>query len=244
MDINKMTSTDYMNLYYFTKSNNRRITNYKTWKPQLQDIERYNATEKKFKEVWKTNKSKIHKYIALREETKNKNKENDFEGCMEIGHKWELQIEEEFKKYGVDIGMYYDERQFKGENEFGIEIKHDSKIYEYDKKYGTIFIEYLAINKNETDFIDGALLKKDNSIYWLIGNEKDGYFIFYKKTLLDLYKKIVSNKQFVDRCYLKEKRTSKGLVTAKGIVIRCDKARELMIADDIQEFLLKIGEIE
>ena len=234
LEINSMTSTDYMNLYYFCKANNEYIKDYKTWKPNISDIEKYNKTEKKFKEVWNKDKSIIHKSIALRDEKKEIKEDNDFEYSMEIGHKWELEIEKEFKKYDVDLGMYYDERQFKGENEFGIEIKHDGQI----GKYGNIYIEYLALNRDETEFIPGGILKEDNSKYWLIGNEVDGYFIFYKYDLLDLYKKMVINKETVDRCYLRERRTS------KGIAIRKDKAREMMIADNIGEFLVKIGRIK
>lgn len=229
-----MTSKDYMNLYYFCKANNKKIIDFKTWKPQLKDIENYNKVEKRFDEVWKKDKSLIHKNIALREATEEIKQDNNFQGCMEIGHKWEIQIEQEFKKYGVDIGMYYDNRQFKGENEFGIEIKHDGKI----GKYGNIYIEYLALNRNETEFIPGGIAKKDNSKYWLIGNEINGYYIFYKDTLYDIYQKMVINNEKVDRCYLKERRTS------KAIAIRIDKARELMISDNIGEFLVKIGRIE
>lgn len=246
MNSNTMNYEDYLNLYLFVKNANKEI--YKDYKdnfhPTLKDIEEYNSKVEQFKKAWEKDKSLVHKPILISELPKEVDKDNNFVGCQEIGHKWELEIEKEFKKYGVDLGMYYDNRQFTGENEFGIEIKHDSKIQAY-LKYNkqNIFVEYNAINKEGTKFIDGGITKEDNAKYWLIGNEDFGYFIFYKKTLYDIYKKVVLEHQHIEGCEIKETRRGDKILS-HGIAISVEKARELMIADNVYEFLVKIGILE
>ena len=236
MNSNDMSYADYLNLYFFVKNKNREIyLDYRdNFHPTMQDIEDYNAKLEQFKKAWEKDKSLVHKPIMLSDVPDEIEEDNNFIGCQEIGHKWELEIEKEFKKCGIDIGMYYDERQFKGENEFGIEIKHDSKIQET----GNVYIEYDALNKDGTDYIEGGITKEDNSIYWLIGNEDFGYFIFYKKDLYKIYRQVVLEHQKVDGCVLRERRTS------HGIAISIKKAREIMIADSVLEFLVKTGKVE
>ena len=243
MNSNTMNYEDYLNLYYFVKHKTKEIfKDYnKNFHPTLQDIEEYNKKVEQFKKAWEKDKSLVHKAILISEPPKEVDEDNNFVGCQEIGHKWELYIEKEFKKCGVELGMYYDNRQYKGENEFGIEIKHDSKIQAYKKK--NIFIEYDAINKEGTEFINGGITKEDNATYWLIGNEDFGYFIFYKKDLYKIYRQVVLEHQKIEGCEIKA--TKKGdKILSHGIAISVEKARELMIADNIKEFLIKIGKIE
>lgn len=236
MNSNDMNYEDYLNLYFFVKNKNKEIyTDYRdNFHPTLKDIEEYNKKLEQFKKAWNKDKSLVHKPILITEQKVEQEEDNNFVGCQEIGHKWELEIEKEFKKYGIDLGMYYDKRQFKGENEFGIEIKHDDKIQETKN----IYIEYDALSKDGTKFIEGGITKEDNSIYWLIGNETFGYFIFYKRVLYDIYRKTVLEHQKIDGCVLKGRRTS------HAVAISIKKAREIMIADSIYEFLVKTGKIE
>ena len=234
MDINKMTAEDYLNLYCFTKVCNKPIfKDYKeNFHPTINDIRNYNAKVYEMEKVWAKNKPLIHKYIPFRENSKEVKEDNDFQFCANIGHEFELWVEKECKKYGVDLGMYYDKRQFNGENELGLEIKHDSKL----KETGNVYIEYLALNKNETEFINGGILKNDNSKYWLIGTEEE-YYIFYKLELLAIYSRLINGEK-VAGCRYAERRTS------KGIIISREKCKEIMIADNIGEFLTKVGLIK
>lgn len=240
MDINDMSAEDYLNLYCFIKLKNKQIyTDYQeNFKPTREDVEEYNKKVEQFKKVWNEDKGKIHKPISFNKQEE-VDEENNFEGCMEIGHKWELYIEREFAECGINLGMYYDERQFIGENEFGIEIKHDDKIQVYDR----VYIEYDAINKDGSKFIDGGITKEDNSIYWLQGNESYGYFIFYKKDLYEIYKKVKLEGQDIKGCSLRCRKTSEGKITSHGVAIDVWKVKEIMIADNILEFLSKIGKI-
>lgn len=235
MDINNMNAQDYLNLYYFTKYPNSSIfEDYtKNFKPTLQDIKNYNKKVEQFEKTWKKDKSLVHKFISLREQKDDVKEDNDFGFCADIGHKFELWVEKECKKYGVDLKMYYDDKQFEGENALGLEIKHDSKLAET----GNVYIEYLALNKDETDFIIGGILKEDNSKYWLIGTEKE-YYIFYKSDLLRIYNRLANEKEKSKYCKFAERRTSKGIVIAR------EYCKKIMIADNIGEFLVKVGIIK
>ena len=170
-----MNAEDFLNLYYFKKSDSGPIfQDYKNnFNPTAQDIERYNKRLSQIQLTWDRDKSLVHKPIALREMPKEMKEDNNFKYCMEIGHKFELWVERVCAEYGVDLGMYYDDRQFQGENKLGLEIKHDSKLAET----GNVYIEYMALSKDESKFINGSLLKDDNSKYWLIGTEEE-YYIF------------------------------------------------------------------
>ena len=236
MDINNMSAEDYLNLYCFTKVCDKPIFNdYKeNFHPTMRDIRNYNAKVYEMNKVWKSNKPLIHKHIPLREPNQAVKEDNDFQYCAEIGHKFELWVEAECKKYGVDLGMYYDERQFQGENSLGLEIKHDGKLCET----GNVYIEYSALNKDETKFINGGILKEDNSKYWLIGTE-DEYYIFYKDDLLRLYKKVMDGSYKNDWGYRKAERR-----TSRGIIISRAKCKNIMIANNIGEFLTKCGFID
>lgn len=236
MDINNMSAEDYLNLYYFTRHDNGKIfQDYKdNFKPTLDDVNAYNRKVNQFNIAWNKDKTLIHKFIALRENNGEIKEDNDFDYCMQIGHAFELWVEKECSKYGVDLGMYYDDRQFEGENELGLEIKHDSKLAET----GNVYIEYLALNKDETKYIKGGILKQDNSKYWLIGTE-DEYYIFYKADLLKLYNNVMNDSYLADWGYQTAERR-----TSKGIIVSRKKCRDIMIADNIGEFLVKVGIIE
>lgn len=233
LDTRKMDAEDFFKLYLFCKSGIADKSFYEDYvnnfNPTPKDVDNYNKKLGVFEDAFGNYKSKVHKYIGFRQPKQEVKKDNDFEFCARIGHEFEIFVEQECKKYGVELGMYYDERQFKGENELGLEIKHDGKLAET----GNVYIECLALNRDETKFINGGILKEDNSKYWIIGTPEE-YYIFYKKTLL----KIAQN-------YLKEPGVKPAQRrTSKGIVISRKRCKELMIADDIGEFLLKVGLIE
>lgn len=75
-----------------------------------------------------------------------------------------------------------------GENELGIEIKNDTLI----KKWGNVYVEYAEkSNSGNYVFIKSGILKDDNSIYFLIG-DRDGFWIFKKERLLEIYREEVA----------------------------------------------------
>lgn len=240
MNENNMSAKDYLDLYCFTKLKEQQFYNdyEKNFKPTLSDIRGYNKKLSQFENVWKKDKSKIHKPIAFEKYQDTYKKDNDFEYCLKIGHKFELWVENEFKKYGVDLGMYYDDKQFRGENKLGLEIKHDSKLVQTNN----VYIEYKSINKKETEFYNSGILKEDNCKYWLIGTE-DEYYIIYKNELLKIYEELMKD----GRTRYKDKELYYGLAekrTSKGVVISRQKLKDIMISNNIQEFLIKVGIIE
>lgn len=231
MNVDNMNYEDFLNLYYFVKNKNKQIyLDYKdNFHPTLQDIENYNTKVDEFKKMWEKDKSIIHKPIAFERLKDNYKEDNDFAYCLEIGHKFELWVEDECKKYGVDLGMYYGDKQFSGENELGLEIKHDGKLEET----GNVYIEYEALNKDESRFYESGILKKDNCKYWLIGTEKE-FYIFYKEDLYRIYRNLIKGNNLAG-CKLREKRTSKGFTISR------EKCKAIMIVNNIQDFLYKTG---
>lgn len=239
MDINNMSAKDYLDLYCFVKLKNKQIyKDYKNFKPTLKDFEEYTEKVNQFEEAWEKDKSLIHKPISLTEQPKVVNKDNDFAYCLEVGHKFELFVEQECKRYCVDLGMYYDKRQFEGENALGLEIKHDGKVH---LPQNNVYIEYEAISKDGTKYLPSGILKQDNTKYWLIGTEKE-YYIFYKEDLIKIYNNLITNKK-VDGCLLKERKRN-NVVTSRGFTMNKEARKRIMIADNIGEFLVKVGLID
>lgn len=245
MDINNMSARDYLDLYLWINLKNKKFYNdyQDNFKPTRKDVEEYTAKLNQFESVWEKDKSIIHKPIAFEEQTGEVKKDNDFEFCNAIGHKFELWVEKECKKYGVELGMYYDDRQFKGENALGLEIKHDDKL----KETNNVYIEYEALTKDESKFYPSGILKKDNCKYWLIGTEEE-YYIFRKNDLVKLYEQLASDEK---KEYYQMKNGKREWYfgfrerrTSKGIAISREKAKTMMISNNIGEFLVKVGIIE
>lgn len=231
IDANNMNYEDYLKLFCYTQLEDKNLyKKYKDFRPSLRDIQDYNHKLEQFEKAWNTDKSLVHKPISLTEQpTDEPEEDNDFDYCQQIGHKFELWVEKQCARYGVELGMYYDERQFKGENQLGLEIKHDSKLRETNN----VYVEYQALSKDGSKMIAGGITKKDNSKYWLIGTE-DEYYIFYKEDLVKIYERMMAG-ETVDGCKFAERRTS------KGIAISRETCKKLMIADNIGEFLVKVG---
>lgn len=141
----------------------------------------------------------------------------------------EIFVDEEFKKYNIDIGFYYSPTlQRVGENAAGIEIKYDSKSAET----GNYYIEF-----NESIFhgqlVPSGILKNDNVTFWLIGTPEE-YVIVYKKDLLKLL--LSMNPSDVnwqdDKKFVSTK-------TSKGFIVKKHKLQELAVASNIREFVSK-----
>jgi|SRR3989344_2014014 len=105
---------------------------------------------------------------------------------LQLSFEFEEFLEDFFKqKYGLDLHPFItpEEQYYKGENEAGIEIKHDM-VY---KKTGNLYIEYAEKSKEDnSSWIDSGIKKEDNSTYFLIG-DFDQFWIFKKQRLLEIF---------------------------------------------------------
>lgn len=148
---------------------------------------------------------------------------------LEKGALMEIFVDEEFKKYNIDIGFYYSPMyQRVGENAAGIEIKYDSK----SAATGNYYIEF-----NESIFhgqlVPSGILKNDNVTFWLIGTPEE-YLIVYKKDLLKLLLSMNPN----DAGWQDEKKFV-STKTSKGFIVKKHKLQEIAVASSISEFVGK-----
>lgn len=110
---------------------------------------------------------------------------------LERGAEYQDFLTDELARYGIPISMYTSyERQKRGENKFGMEIKFDDKM----KYTGNLYIE-IGHNPQlkNNGFKPSGLFKQDNTWLWLVGDYKEA-FIFGKKTLQKIYKQIFDKK--------------------------------------------------
>jgi len=113
---------------------------------------------------------------------------NDFNYCKEIGDEYmDLLTIALFNEKHICLNSFASKsyQLNYGESYSGIEIKHDSKYIET----GNIFFETQALNKKQTDIIDGGIMKKDNAWLYIIGTDNYAY-AFSKKLLQAKYLEI------------------------------------------------------
>lgn len=182
--------------------------------PYEKDIDNFNTFIDKFKEDIDNNKDHYIKRIIW-----GNTKTNEEIKRINDSGKFEEFIKEEFLKYGIDIGFYYGKEQYIGENKLGIEIKNDKIV----KNTGNIYIEYQERHTQVDIWTNSGILKEDNSKYWLIG-DFDNYYIISKETLVDIFK----NKKY-DRIV--------ETPTSRGYVLKINKHKEIIIADNIEDFI-------
>ena len=115
-----------------------------------------------------------------------------FNEKLQIAFDFEQYIYKLFSDKGLDLGEYTTPAgQYNGENELGVEIKNDTLI----KKTGNIYIEYMEkLKASNSVFVNSGILKEDNTKYILIG-DYDGFWIFRKDKLIEIYNEEVSLKQ-------------------------------------------------
>ena len=232
--IKELDVDELFQLYIYANYEKEKI-DYKDFRPSIQLQERFEKSKRNFKLNFQNNPTKYKRKLY--------DENNDFDGCYSIGKKFEEYVANEFNKNGVPFKIYDRNLQFVGESNIRLEIKHDEKMNgNREKGYKptrNIYLEYEAINKDGDKFIPGGITKQDNVFFWLIGTEQE-YFIFYKSDLYKIYEEMVINKKYIKGCYLKETKKN-NVITSRGIAISKDKCKELMIADNIQEFIWKIG---
>ena len=223
IDKNKLLSPyEVISLYLFKKSCKNMIKGeLDTYIPLEQDIDNWNYFVDSCNKDIGTNKERYIKRVIW---GKDKKSQLEIERLNESG-KFEEYINSEFLKNGIDLGFYYYKEQYKGENDFGIEIKNDKVL----KNTGNIYIEYQERHTENDKWHDSGILKKDNSKYWLIGDIGE-YYIIEKQKLLELYR----NKEHEG---LKEHKTS------KGFIITIKKHKDIITATDIKDFVERLCDI-
>lgn len=150
---------------------------------------------------------------------------------IERGAIMEKFIDNEFKRWGIDIGFFYSPfSQSCGESRLGLEIKHDMK----SKKTGNYYIEcYETLGVGKAQLVSSGILKNDNTIFWLIGT-LDEYYIVYKEDLRRLYYSLNQR----NSCWQNGKRLASNK-NSKGFIIDKAKLQEIAIARSVGEFVQK-----
>lgn len=152
----------------------------------------------------------------------------DFENHIEALFKEQFDLD--LDPYLTPQGQYYE-----GENGLGIEIKNDTLI----KKYGNVYIEYAEKSRaTNFNYVASGILKDDKTTYFLIG-DKDGFWIFRKSRLVEIYHEEVELKK-------QGKPSTRGIMfkqiaTSKGIAfpVRYAKNEALTLEELVQEIKSK-----
>lgn len=232
--IKELSIDELFELYIYANYEKGKI-DYKDFRPSIQLQERLEESKRNFKLNFQNKPQKYKRRLY--------DENNDFEGCFKIGKEFEKFVADEFIRCGIPFKIYDRNLQFVGESNIRLEIKHDDKMngnpIKGYKPTGNIYLEYEAISKDGTKFIDGGITKNDNVIYWLIGTEKE-YFIFYKSDLYRIYEEMVINQKYIKGCSLKETKKN-NVITSRGIAISKEKCKDIMISNNIQEFVNKVG---
>lgn len=134
---------------------------------------------------------------------------------LEEGLKYQDFICDEFRKMNpARIIMPYCSRAYQyqhGESASGYEIKYDGRM----ASTGNIWIEVAEKSSAYVrNWTDSGIMRKDNSVYYLIGDYKKAY-IFSKHQLQHL---LARSEEELAKCGIKKKR----IPTSIGYVIPCD----------------------
>ena len=147
---------------------------------------------------------------------------------LEGAHKYEVYIENLFKKHGIDIGLFYGkDDQYSGESKLGVEIKYDKKLHET----GNVYIEYQERMTADQEWVNSGIHKEDNTKLFLIG-DYDKFFIFPKSELNKLQENLSSFASYGVMPKGNNHKTSKGFIIpgsfAKEISLDIEKAVEFL----------------
>ena len=149
---------------------------------------------------------------------------------LEKGEQFEIYVDNEFKKNSIDIGRYFSpEGQNSGENEFGIEVKHDIMSLQT----GNYYIELCERHSEKHDYVNSGLMKDDNTRYFILGTPNK-YYIVSKDALLNEYKSMdKTSKYWQNDKKLVEKYDS------KAFIIKEKRLKDIAISDNIKDFCNK-----
>lgn len=227
----RLSPEDYLYLFWFEKISSGAEIDYADFQPTESLIYRYNDYVKTWNDRFLAYSIHYEKPVDWDVSRK---KTPYFKGKLQAGHEFEVWVEQEFAKYGIELGSFLDEEgQYSGENEFGLEIKHDMKL----AKTGNIYIEYQERLRNNLPWTNSGILKEDNTKYWIIGNSAE-YYIFLKQDLYRLYWQLTESPISLPGCrFVRELENG----TSKGFIINREKAKEISFASSILEFISKIN---
>lgn len=224
----KLSPEDYLFLYWYAVLIENVKVQYDDFQVSESLIDRYNNYLTQWNQEYNSNPEHFVKAIDW---DKSRTKTDYFIGKLQKGQEFETWVENEFKKYGVELGFYHDETgQFSGENAYGIEIKHDMMLC----KTGNVYIEYQERLKSNKPWVNSGILKQDNSQYWLIGDMRQ-YVIIKKIDLINIYKRLLNGNIITGCKFVSEKENG----TSKGFIIPFDLALRISFAKSIEEFMRK-----
>lgn len=148
---------------------------------------------------------------------------------LEKGETFEVYVDREFKRNGVDIGRYYTpEGQNHGENELGIEVKHDVMSL----KTGNYYIELSERHNTNHNYVNSGLMKDDNTEYFCIG-VPEKYYIVSKEILMNEYNSMDKNNKYWQN---DKKFVSKW--DSNAFIIKEARLKEIAITDNIEDFCI------
>ncbi len=227
----KLSSEDYLYLYWFEKITDGVEIEYDKFQPTESMINRFNAYIQEWNKRFASDRIHYEKPVDW---DVDRQKTGYFKDKLQVGHEFEIWVEEQFMAAGIDLKNYLDEKgQYTGENEFGLEIKHDTMLVQT----GNLYIEYEERLKKNNNWVRSGILKDDNTKYWIIGSFNEYYF-FYKKDLCDIYAKLLQNPNGYTGCRFVREKTNG---TSKGFIINREMANNICIAKSISEFINKLS---
>ena len=220
-----ITPDDLFNIYNYYVRCNKNIS-YKDFILTQSLINDYNNSKNNFNTNYKNFRSKYDKPIIWDLERKETTK---YQELLNVGREFEVYVEDEFLKWGIDLEMYTDsEGQYKGENKLGLEIKRDRRLADTNN----VYIQYMERMDDNKPLVEAGILKKDNSKYWIVG-DYDDYYIFYKKDLISIYNKLINGEKIkgcriigVDKCS-----------TSLGYIMNRENCKKIMITNSIPVFI-------
>lgn len=223
----KLTPEDYLHLFWFDKLPDNMEDEYLKFQPTESLINRYNEYVQRWERRFTDDPVHYEKPVDW---DLDREKTAYFKEMLQAGHEFEVWVEKEFAKYGIDLGNYLDENgQYAGENEFGLEIKHDMKLAET----GNIYIEYQERLRNTNDWVNSGILKEDNTKYWIIGSPAE-YYIMKKSDLISIYNSLCFNPYGVPGCWFVKEKANQ---TSKGFTVDRAKSNEIAVATGIEQFI-------
>ncbi len=139
---------------------------------------------------------------------------------LNASHRFEVYIDDLFRRHGYDIGLFYgkDQQYHQGETKAGIEIKCDMQL----QKTGNVYIEYQERMTKAGEWVDSGILKPDQTKYFLIGTMEE-FFILPREKLQNYYHRLVKCGEKMEGIELKEERAHQ---TSKGFIIQRQTAKQ------------------
>lgn len=148
---------------------------------------------------------------------------------LNASHRFEVYIDDLFRRHGYDIGLFYgkDQQYHQGETKAGIEIKCDMQL----RKTGNVYIEYQERMTKAGEWVDSGILKPDQTRYFLIGTVEE-FFILPREKLQHYYDRLVKCGEIIKGMRLVEEKAHQ---TSKGFIIQRQRARQDHIS--VQELI-------